>query len=300
MKTAEQAAEIFRLQAQAHASKAELLVTERQLAVRVEQLYAAIRSGESTGNKPRDFCMVRYGGMGLVGADMELLYQRLDAQLRKHVGEFVLMVMREEKPLVDNECREPHPEEYGLVESLYLGVITDGALFVRAANNECAIAVNGHCQNTHDGKAAFVVGNIVLDFYHDYGLHNNQPLECKGSYVGWTKPIIAMEVLIGDTEVKAWLAQLANKQYLELFNEMAKLLGRSVADFPELEAHRQARKDALLKDFTQRFLGWTIVHAEIREVVTGMVEQARNLGISADTPILSVRDLWENLGVKKS
>ena len=132
---------ILDLQAQANSLQADAQSVLVQANDKMKQLRERIKRGETTGDRIKDFVIARYGSLN---KEIEAIYRNLEERIRQHVGEFILMIVKEEN---FHGCTgfgyKPKDEDYVLDEDLYLGILTDGTLILNPADNKCEIPVGG-------------------------------------------------------------------------------------------------------------------------------------------------------------
>ncbi|GEM_PF-2866676 len=222
---------------------------------KMKQLRERIKSGETTGDKIKDFVIARYG---FLNDEIEAIYRDLETRVQQHVGEFVLMIVKRES---FHGCSglgyEPKPEDYELDEHIYLGVLKHGSLVLNPADNKCEFLTSNYarCWDPWRENTELVDGNLASHWSNDFGFNLNKPLNRRNPIARFRMrgddPDLELEVKIGDSEVKAWFEKQRGKYYLMIFQKMAQLLGRPIAEPPELLAELQRRREVVAKQLTE-------------------------------------------------
>lgn len=218
---------------------------------KIKQLRERIKHGETTGNRIKDFVIARYG---FLNEEIEAVYCNLEVRIQQHVGEFVLMIVKEEN---FHGCTgfgyEPKDRDYVLDEHLYLGVLKVGTLVLNPADEECELPTDNHvqCWDAWRENTELVEGNLASHWLRDFGLNLDKPLKRRNPVARFQKePDLELELKIGDTEVKAWFEEQRG-HHLVVFQKAAQLLGRPMLESPELAAELQQRREAVAKRLTE-------------------------------------------------
>ena len=207
---------------------------------KIRELCGRIRNGETTGDKVKDFVVASVGPY----QEAEDMLHGLEKRVREHQGKFVLMVHRDES---FHGCtgfgHEPEPREYSLDEEVCLAVIRGDSLSIALSEDKCSCEIpTGNfaiCHNVHR-ESASLVGRNLPRYLGDvaFWLLLDKPLEIKNPFTAGMaeiekRPILQLEIKIGDDEVTAWFKE---RRLDVLLRKMANLLGRPVAESPEAAA----------------------------------------------------------------
>ena len=237
---------ILDLQAQANSIQADAQSVLVQANDKMKQLRERIKRGETTGDRIKDFVIARYGSLN---KEIEAIYRNLEERIRQHVGEFILMIVKEEN---FHGCTgfgyKPKDEDYVLDEDLYLGILTDGTLILNPADNKCEIPVGGKHVRCRDAwrneKVELVERNIISNWFHDFGLSLNKPIKRRNPMARFREGLdLELEMKIGDVEVEAWFEKQGG-HYLVIFQKASRLLGRKIKRSPQLAVELQRRYEA--------------------------------------------------------
>jgi len=239
---------ILDLQAQANGIQVNARNVLAQANDRMSQLRERIKRGETTGDRIKDFVIAYYG---FLDEEIEGVYRDLEARIRQHIGEFILMITKEENFYgCTGFGYKPKDRDYVLDERLSLGILTDGKLVLSPADDKCELPVGGkhvQCWNAWCEKVGLVEENIISDWRHDFGLSLNKQLERKSPVARLQKePDLDLEMKMGDDEVKAWFEKKGGC-YLVVFQKASRLLGREIEESPQLAAELQRRRKAVAK-----------------------------------------------------
>ncbi len=210
-----------------------LRTKEKELSLQVDEmikeLSKLIMSGDgSTGDKIRDYVIVRYGS---VGDSIVEKYRDLEALIRGHVGEFVLVVAKEETVLGGTPpSYQPKDEDFVLVENLYLGILKSDVLMMDPVH-VCALHTDAHVfyrrpmDRIEDIK--LTPKNIVASWATFSFSMNREPLECRNPLTSYRQkgPIFALEVVVGDDKVEAFFEYTISYER-GIFKKAKQLLGR--------------------------------------------------------------------------
>lgn len=247
--------DIIELQVKAGYIQTNALGVSAQASEKMKQLRERIKGGETTGDKIKDFVIARYG---LLNDEIEAIYRDLKTRVERHTGEFVLMVVKRES---FHGCGgmgySPTPEDYTLDEHIYLGVLKHGSLVLNPSDNKCEFQTGNYarCRDPWQENTDLVDGNIAPYWLPDFGYKLNKPLQRINPIARFRMrgddPDLELEVKIGDPEVKAWFEKKRAKYYLMIFQKMAQLLGRPIAEPPELLAELQRRREVVTKQLTE-------------------------------------------------
>ncbi len=239
---------ILELKAQTSSIQANAQSISAQANDKMERLRERIKCGETTGDRIKDFVIARHGYISEV---IETVYRDLEARIRQHVGEFVLMIVKEENfHVCTGFGYEPKDSDYILDERLSLGVLKDCALALNHTDGKCKLPTGNYarCWDAWRENAELVEGGLASDWLRDFGLNLNKPLKRRNPMARFQEEIdLELEVKIGDVEVKTWFEKQRGKHYLMIFRKMAQLLGRPVVESPELAAELQRRREVVAK-----------------------------------------------------
>lgn len=284
-------------------------VSELQAQIReeVQQVQSFIKAGETTGDKIIDFVFVRYDSVNqeIVGA-----YRDLEARIQKRVGEFVLVVIREEEKVsfrcgdfgdvaIRQTIMPPPPDLFILKTSLILGVLKGKSLIFNIADivdGKCEIPTSNIVSCLDARRDKFDVGNdnIIFPFlfpwkFYDLGLDLNKPLERKdasSNYKSHDEPILKLEVIVGDEEVVSWFKKQKERHYFVAFLNMARLLGRPTDKFPELEKELEQEQEQELRrrreEVAERLKELIRKRDELREEIE-RIKKAKKTGVYSST-----------------
>ncbi len=236
---------ILELKAQAGDAQVKVQNLSAQVNEEMQQLRACIKLGETTGDRIRDFVIARYG---FLNEPLETVYRNLEARIGQHVGELVLMVVKEEN---FHGCAgfgyRPKDEDYVVDEHRYLGVLKLGSLVLNPADGKCEFPTGNYvgCYDALHENVELVEGNITSHYFRDFGFNLNKPLECRNPMARFQRELdLELEVKVGDAEVIAWFEK-QDGCHLVVFQKAAQLLGRPVAESPKLVAEFQQRREAV-------------------------------------------------------
>lgn len=239
--------EILKLKDQAEGSRTNAQSVSAEAHEKIEQLRERIRQGETTGDKIKDFIIARYG---FLDDGIEATYRALEARLCQHVGEFILMIVKQE---IFFGCtgfgQKPRDRDFLLTEHFYLGVLKDGALVLNIAGGKCEIPTGNYaeCLNLLSEKSELVEENLNSRWGYDFGIDLDRPIKRRNPMARLQKkPDLKLELKVGDEEVRAWFEQ-RNGPHLVIFQKSAQLLGRPIAEFLQLSAELQRRREAIAK-----------------------------------------------------
>lgn len=194
-----------------------------QVEKKTRELRRRIKRGESTGDKIRDFVVMRYGP----NEELETRIRNLEGHISQHVGEFVLMVVKhvglsyQDEPYSYTNKLRVHTEEY-------LGVLKGGALLLSPNGDSHALPTDSYLENWRGIHNPVLVKENLQPprhtFYQDDMLrYLDQPLE--QTFVRREEPDICIELVIGDGAIKKW------RKYTDpaTLERAARLLGRQTA-----------------------------------------------------------------------
>ena len=220
--------------AEAKTKEAEALVAERN-----RELFERIRDGETTGDQALDFSIRRVEGFDPEVAD---LYRNLDAQVRAHAGEPVLVVFREIK-------YAGHTFGKGLtdpfaVESHGLGILSGGGLRFDQSGFFWAFPTETHAVHgaragraqasplvIHDSLRSDLGSNLYtpLEGALDRQVSELVPKESGTMMHGFTffndRPIL--EIAVGEHDVRSLVADpdtgLGEEEYAKMLDTLLRL-----------------------------------------------------------------------------
>lgn len=232
---------ILELKARASAIQANAKSLFAQVNERVKGLRERIKRGETTGDRIRDFVIAHYD---FPNKEIEAMYRDLEAQIGQHVGEFILMVAKDENfHGCDEFGYKPKDSDYVLDEYLYLGVLKDDALILNLSDNKCELSTGNHvlCRDVLWGDMELVEKNIAFHF----SLNLNKQLKRRNPIACFQKEAdLELEVKIGDAEVKEWFEK-RREPHLAVFEEASHLLGRCIEESPPFTAEFQRQREAV-------------------------------------------------------
>jgi len=222
------------------------------LTAELEKEWAAmvknVRSGDTTGNRLKDFVIARYPKERL--KEIESLYLGLNEAVQLHQGEHALIVVKKEVPvdsdgraLIHHVCLES-PKASIISERLYLGIISGPELIFRLDDPEDgglmpALYPDDSCEIPTGGRRAFcwdprnmhlaslnleATTSFPLDWTWDLA-EINQPINIKNDELKKTRSDpadLALEIIIGSDLLKQWLDQRSIQA--ETFKELSRLL----------------------------------------------------------------------------
>lgn len=203
---------------------------------------------DTTGDRIRDFVIAKYG----ISPDGNVLknYRYLDSAVQAHPGEFILMVTkREESRFHGGPDHVPQPHDYGIDETLYLGVLGKRPLLLNLKDRVCALPTTRYvrCWSVQHESTELVQGPMAPERMRDFGLSLNKLLRCHEPGTHYE-----LEVTVGDAEVLAWfesrnewLICAGNELHLWVFRKMAKLLKRPTPPSKALDALLNERQTAV-------------------------------------------------------
>lgn len=242
---------ILELKAQAGSIQTDTQGVFAQANEKMKQLRERVKHGETTGNRIKNFVIARYG---FLNEEIEAIYCNLEVRIQQHVGEFVLMIVKEESFYgCTGFGYEPKNKDYVLDEHLYLGVIKEGALALNPADEKCELLTGNHvrCWNAWRESVELIEGNLTSHWRHDFGFNLNKPLKRRNPIARFQKEAeLELEVKVGDTEVKDWFEKRRG-HHLVVFQKASRLLGRQTEESPQLAAELQRRREAVAKRLTE-------------------------------------------------
>lgn len=169
-----------------------------------------VRAGESTGDRVRDFVLSRYG----FSPQIEQTLRDIEVQLFEHVGELVLIVLREEN---FHGCTgfggKAEDRDYHLEERWYLGVVSLSGLVMDPLKSELLLPTGGNhltVRLSYPGQEKVVDDDIRLGHNLDPLYRLNQPLKLRNPMnrrIAIPLPgevLMQMELIVGNAEVEAW------------------------------------------------------------------------------------------------
>lgn len=237
---------ILELKAQAKGIKATTQAVSAQADEKMVELRKRIKGGETTRDGIGDFVIAHYG---FLNESIEMVYRKLETRIEQYVGEFILVIVKEEN---FHGCAgfgyEPRDSDYVVDEFFYLGVLKDGSLILNPADEKCEIPTDNHIRSWDAwGECSELVeGNIPSHRFKNLGLNLNKPLKPRNPLARFqNEPDLMLEVMVGDAEVKAWFEKRPVKRSLIAFQKMAKLLGRPIVESPELAMELQKRRETV-------------------------------------------------------
>lgn len=241
---------ILELKAQASGIQTNAQAIYVQANEKMKELRERIKRGETTGDRIRDFVIARYYSLN---EKIKAVYRDLETQIGQHVGEFILMIAKEEN---FHGCTgfgyEPKDRDYVLDEHLYLGVLKDGSLVLNPADDKCELLTGNHvrCWDVWRENVELVEGNLASHWRYDFGLNLNKQLKCRNPMARFQKEVdLELEVKIGDVEVKAWFEKQRG-HHLVVFQKASRLLGRQTEESPRLAVELQRRREDVAKQLT--------------------------------------------------
>ncbi len=169
-----------------------------------------VRAGETTGDRVRDFVLSRYG----YSTEIEQILRGIEAQLPNHVGELVLVVLREEN---FHGCTgfggKAEDRDYHLEERWYLGVVSAAELIMDPLKPELFLPTGGQhlsARLSYPGQEKVEEDDIRLGLNLDPLYRLNQPLQLRNpmnrriAIPGPGQELLQMELVVGNAEVEAW------------------------------------------------------------------------------------------------
>jgi seryl-tRNA synthetase len=244
---------ILELKAQASSIQINAQNVSEQTNEKMKELRERIKRGETTGDRIKDLVIARYGFMN---EEIETVYRDLEARIGQHVGEFVLMITKEENV---HGCTgfgyKPKNLDYVLDEHLYLGVLKDGLLVLDPANGKCELPTGNsvRCrQYAWSKNMELVEGNLTSHWLNDdFGLSLNKPLKRRNPMACLrAEADLKLEIKIGDVEVRAWFER-RREHYLVDFKNASQLLGRQIDESPQLTAELQQQRETVAKQLAE-------------------------------------------------
>ncbi len=242
---------ILELEAQASAVETNAQAISAQANEKMKELHERIKRGATTGDRIKDFVIARYG---FLNEEIEAVYRDLEARVGQHVGEFVLMIAKEEN---FHGCAglgyRPKDEDYVLDEHFYLGILKDGALVLNLADDKCELPTGNHvrCWDSWRENVKLAEGNLNSGWPHDFGLNLNKQLKRRNPMACFQKePDLVLEMKIGDAEVKEWFEKRPG-HHLVVLQKASRLLGRATEESPQLAEELQRRRDTVAKRLTE-------------------------------------------------
>ena len=291
---------ILEFWAQAGRIQANAQSVSEQAGQRMNELRERIKHGETTGDRIKDFIIARYG---LLSKEIEQVFRDLEARIGQHVGEFVLMITKEEN---FHGCTgfgyEPKARDFVLDEHLYLGVLRGGALVLNPADGECELPTGNHirCWGVWRGSVGLVEGNITSGWGQDFGHNLNKQFKRRNPSFQQEQDL-KLEVKIGDVEVETWFEKRGG-HHLVVFQKASRLLGREIEESPQLAAELRRRREAVakrLKELVQerdQSMGSRRKQG-IESEIKRLLGVALELGM-ADAQLLSIQQLCQEYEVK--
>lgn len=238
---------ILKLKAQASGIQTNAQDVSAQANEKMKKLRYQIKHGETTGDRIRDFVIARYG---FLNEEIEAMYRDLEARIGQCVGEFVLMIAKNEN---FQGCTgfgyEPKNRDYILDEHLYLGVLKNGTLVLNPADEKCELPTVNYVRywDAWRENVELVEGNLTSHWRHDFGLELNKQLKRRNPMARFQEGTdLKLELKIGDDEVKAWFEKRRG-HHLVVFQKASRLLGRQTEESPQLATELQRRLETVAK-----------------------------------------------------
>lgn len=181
-----------------------------ELKTAMAEVRERVRAGESTGDRVRDFVLSRYG----FSPQIEQTLRDIEVQLFDHVGELVLIVLREEN---FHGCTgfggKAEDRDYHLEERWYLGVVSDVELIMDPTKPDLQLPTGGQhltVRLSYPGQEKVEEDDIRLGHNLDPLYRLNQPLKLRNPMnrriaIPLTdQELLQMELIVGSEAVEAW------------------------------------------------------------------------------------------------
>jgi|GEM_PF-6126307 len=219
----------------------------------IENMGKLVREGKSTGDIVEDFVICTYKTLPSDAPDLVEKFKGLQNQISEHIGEFVLLISREEK-YTGCGGRDRY-----IGETYFLGVLADKDLVfnfdLEVLSEDCALPTKKHIEFKNLRREFEESdGNIKPPMLQHFGTHFGEPLKGRSSPIPGLEEVSELKALIGDDEVLKWLEHRLPEE-LWVFEKMATALGKSIS-FPEAEKFKKGRRkevmDGILFQLTTR------------------------------------------------
>lgn len=209
-----------------------------------EKAKALVKTGETMGNKLRDFVFLRYGCLG----KFDEVYRDIEHRVSEHVGQFILLFCAHDS---SEGCCSPGGggPNYVRRNGFCLGILKGGSLILHEPEKGCKFETENYVLKT-DRKTEIISGNLgevlpvevfwtrQLNFGIDLAKPEAKDLPLGGhlfSFERRNKIPNEVALIIGDAEIKNWVGEKTRKElswlFVNSFYEMCKLLGRVDEEF---------------------------------------------------------------------
>jgi hypothetical protein len=228
------------------------------------ELESRMRSGESTGDRMRDYVVLATYPKD---NDAEFAVLReLEDRMMSVVGQLVLVAIAEvdEKPMIHYAIAPSHHGMMGPIDKmrflklrLCVGVLRDHHLEYELASGtkiglKCSMHVEWERSRDQEARTECLVGNIWLTHGFDFRLIVHQALgkeinaDFDGRSLRGTKRK-QLEIALGDQDVAAWFEREFGEKGLPLLAYMAEHAGRAPTMIPALAKNISLRSDKALE-----------------------------------------------------
>lgn len=204
-----------------------------------------VKNGKTSGNKLRDFILLRYGNcLGV----FDEVYRDIEHRVSEHVGQFILLFCAHDS---SEGCCSPGGggPNYVRRNGFCLGILKGGSLILHEPEKGCKFETENYVLKT-DRKTEIISGNLgevlpvevfwtrQLNFGIDLAKPEAKDLPLGGhlfSFERRNKIPNEVALIIGDAEIKNWVGEKTRKElswlFVNSFYEMCKLLGRVDEEF---------------------------------------------------------------------
>lgn len=264
--------EIEQLRQQLQASQVEQVEAQGSLS----QLRERIRSGETTGDRIKDFVLVHYG----FDEELEQRLRGIDESLRAHHGEFVLVVTREWTPVSSFGPVVPRElVSYILGEGTRIGIIREPFLQLRPElyGTNLVVSTDGYIAGLPSSRRGVKItsGSIGEDILSlSVGLNINKQVGpppgrrygLDPKYEGYTDSELAsmpmVEIIAGDEAVTKWFHHQAQYERMSRWE-------RDFVESPNSSAEmaQQIRERCFKTEVLESF---QIIQATLGHVMPGL------------------------------
>jgi len=259
-----------------------------QATARMQVIRERIKKGDSTGDRIRDFVIVRYGRPDEA---IEAKYREFETLIGQHIGQFVLLVTRGEGLWIRRNPGPAQEGDWGIETEYELGVIESGELLLDLEHETYEIPTGRRRVTWKAGtEPHHAERNVGAFLYRDTILGNGRAHKLEHVQRHSQDPILAVEIVVGDDAVRAWWE---NQQSLLRFWELAELLDRPDPNSPAQIELRRLTVTARLVELLVGHRHPPEVDQEVRE----LLRQAVELSMRWDHPVVLLGQLSNAYGV---